>query len=71
MSASTKPTLRPIRASATARLAETVDLPTPPLPLATAMIVRSSRSAVIATLVSSTPGTTIIAARTCRSSTAR
>ena len=68
MSASTRPTFLPIRASATARLAATVDLPTPPLPLPTAMIVRSSFSAVIATWVSATPGTAIIAARTCRSS---
>src|SRR5688572_2021208 len=71
MSASTRPTFFPSRASATATLAATVDLPTPPLPLATAMIVRSSFSAVIATRVSMMPGTTIIAARTRRSSCAR
>ncbi len=35
-SASTRPTRRPRSASATARLAVTVDLPTPPLPLVTA-----------------------------------
>ena len=38
MSASSTPTLRPIALSASARLAATVDLPTPPLPEATAMI---------------------------------
>ena len=48
MSASTRPTFLPIRASATARLAATVDLPTPPLPLPIAMIVRCTFSAVIA-----------------------
>ena len=68
MSASIRPTFLPIRASATAILAETVDLPTPPLPLPMAMIVRSSFSAVIAIRVSATPGTAIIAARTWRSS---
>ena len=36
MSASTTPTLRPCAASAAARLTVTEDLPTPPLPLATA-----------------------------------
>ncbi len=36
-SASTSPTDRPRAASATARFAVTVDLPTPPLPLVTAM----------------------------------
>ena len=54
MSASTSPTLRPIRASATARLAETVDLPTPPLPDPTAMIRIFGLSAIIATRVSAT-----------------
>ena len=49
MSASTRPTFLPIRASATARLAATVDLPTPPLPEPMAMILRSGRAAVIAT----------------------
>src|SRR6185369_8829568 len=38
MSTSARPTLRPRARSATARLAATVDLPTPPLPLATAMM---------------------------------
>ena len=38
MSASSSPTLSPNRASATARFAATVDLPTPPLPLPTAMM---------------------------------
>ena len=38
MSASSSPARLPSCASATARLAATVDLPTPPLPLATAMI---------------------------------
>ncbi len=38
MSASIKPTFAPICASATARLTDTVVLPTPPLPLATAMV---------------------------------
>src|SRR6187200_738384 len=37
MSASISPTRWPCRCSATARLAATVDLPTPPLPLATAI----------------------------------
>src|SRR5947199_9929597 len=36
MSASSRPTLAPAWASARARLTATVDLPTPPLPLATA-----------------------------------
>ncbi len=38
MSASRMPTRAPIWLSATARLAETVVLPTPPLPLATAIM---------------------------------
>src|SRR5580693_52881 len=38
MSASIKPTLDPDRPSATARFTATVDLPTPPLPIDTAMI---------------------------------
>src|ERR687886_431553 len=38
MSASTRPTRRPACASATARLAATVDLPTPPFPEETATI---------------------------------
>ena len=38
MSESSTPTLRPSVESATARLPAVVDLPTPPLPLATAMI---------------------------------
>src|SRR5579864_368119 len=37
MSASMRPTRAPLRAKATARLTETVDFPTPPLPLETAM----------------------------------
>src|SRR6266536_5097171 len=37
MSASVRPTRRPCMCRATARLAATVDLPTPPLPLATAI----------------------------------
>ena len=58
MSASIRPTFLPIRASATARLAATVDLPTPPLPLP----IGDDRplaafSAVIAIRVSATPGT--------------
>ena len=38
ISASSTPTLKPILASATAKLAVTVLFPTPPLPEATAMI---------------------------------
>ena len=38
MSASSTPTLAPLTASAAARLVVTVDLPTPPLPAATAMM---------------------------------
>src|SRR5688572_22265386 len=38
MSTSARPTRRPRARSATARLAATVDLPTPPLPLDTAMM---------------------------------
>src|SRR5579863_10201565 len=38
MSASRMPTLSPLALSARARLTAVVDLPTPPLPLATAMI---------------------------------
>src|SRR5262245_39116093 len=37
MSASRSPTLRPARASATARFTDTVDFPTPPFPEDTAM----------------------------------
>ena len=40
MSASTRPTRLPLWDSAIARLTATVDLPTPPLPLATATILR-------------------------------
>src|SRR3990167_5984423 len=57
MSASTNPTLTPRRCSATARLAARVDLPTPPLPLPTAMIVIVLFSAVIAMRTSLTPAT--------------
>src|ERR1700710_1366503 len=42
MSESSRPTRWPSCASATARLAATVDLPTPPLPLATATTWRTS-----------------------------
>ena len=38
MSASMRPTFAPVLASDTARLTATVDLPTPPLPLATRMV---------------------------------
>ena len=41
----------PSAASASARLTAVVDLPTPPLPLATAMMVRPDRSAVTAARV--------------------
>src|SRR5665213_2468864 len=41
MSASSSPTERPSPAKAQARLTETVDLPTPPLPLATAITRRT------------------------------
>ena len=47
----------PICASAIARLAETVDLPTPPLPLPIAIRVRDGWPAVIAMRASATPGT--------------
>src|SRR5689334_20537568 len=40
MSASSRPTRGVVRCRARARLAATVDLPTPPLPLATAMRLR-------------------------------
>src|SRR5690606_7000672 len=49
------PTLRPERASATARLAARVDFPTPPLPDPTAMIRRFTLSAIIATRTSAMP----------------
>ena len=41
MSASSRPIRRPPRASATARFTATVDLPTPPLPDATPMTLRT------------------------------
>ena len=72
MSASTRPTFLPSRASATARLAETVDLPTPPLPLPTAMIVRSQLLGGHRDPgVGDARARAIIAARTWRSSSAR
>ncbi len=40
-SASSSPVLAPLAASASARFAETVDLPTPPLPEATGMTLRT------------------------------
>src|SRR3546814_5098519 len=49
---------------AIARLAATVDLPTPPLPLAIAIRRRAVRSTVSATRTSVTPGTAAAAART-------
>src|SRR5687768_3307015 len=57
MSASTRPTLRPARASATARLAVSVDLPTPPLPEPITTILRWTLSAISATRTSETPST--------------
>ena len=48
MSRSSRPVFAPVCASATARLAATVDLPTPPLPLATAMTLRTSGSSSFA-----------------------
>src|SRR6478735_1974544 len=65
MSASTTPTLRPPRASATARLAVRVDLPTPPLPEPTTTIWRPTLSAISATRTSVTPAR---APTTCSSS---
>jgi hypothetical protein len=56
MSASIIPTFLPIRASAIARLAASVDLPTPPLPLPMAMRVRPGCDAVSATRASLDPG---------------
>ena len=44
MSASRMPTLAPCRAQASARFAATVDLPTPPLPEATATMFRTPAS---------------------------
>ena len=46
MSASIRPTFAPERASARARLAATVDLPTPPLPLSTATTWRTFGSEI-------------------------
>ena len=47
MSASRRPAFRPSRAKAAARFTETVDLPTPPLPLAMAITLptKAGRSA--------------------------
>ena len=71
MSASISPTAKPRRASATARLAATVDLPTPPLPLATATMRRGrcgvsgpARSAVSTSRTEVTPATARNAAAT-------
>jgi hypothetical protein len=50
MSRSQRPTRAPRALSASARLTATVDLPTPPLPLATAMMCLTSLSAVLAGL---------------------
>ena len=44
MSASSRPTERPVAARAQARFTATVDLPTPPLPLATAITRRTCAS---------------------------
>ena len=71
MSASIMPDLLPSRASATARLAASVDLPTPPLPRPTATILRSGRDAVSATRTSATPGIASAAALSRASSAAR
>ena len=71
MSASTIPTFRPLRASAMARLADSVDLPTPPLPLATAMIRCCTRSLVCATRTLAMPGAVEAAAFTSASSASR
>ena len=46
ISASSKPTLAPASAIATERFTETVDLPTPPFPLATATIVLTPGSSI-------------------------
>src|SRR4051812_20429108 len=46
MSASIRPTFAPVFARASARLAATVDLPTPPLPLATATTWRTPGSSI-------------------------
>ena len=82
MSASSRPTLAPIWASAQAMLALTVLLPTPPLPEATATMfltpgmacccgmprpVLARTLAVISIWMSSTPGTASTAARHMRS----
>src|SRR5712691_2239653 len=56
-SASIKPTLAPCMVSATARLTATVVLPTPPLPLLTAMVlitVLSGQAGVVSTTVNLT-----------------
>ena len=45
MSASSKPTFKPCNAKPIARLTDTVDLPTPPLPEATAIICFTFESA--------------------------
>src|SRR5690606_34442747 len=70
MSASTMPTFRPARASATARFAVSVDLPTPPLPDPTAMLWRLTLSAISATRTSSMPSTAPAAALSACSSSA-
>ena len=63
MSASRMPTDRPWRCIATARLAATVDLPTPPLPAATAMTWRAARCSACAGLACACAFESALAAR--------
>ena len=60
---SMSPTFLPALANATARLAATVDLPTPPLPLPMAISLRLGSATVSATLASLTPGIASVADR--------
>ena len=83
MSASSSPTRAPSDASATARFAETVDLPTPPLLLAMAMRWRTPSTGVplgravlrdfasIVTFASRTPGSASSSSRASRSIVSR
>ena len=57
MSASSNPTFAPVCANASARLTETVVLPTPPLPLATPMMFFTV--GIISSMLSARPSITL------------
>src|SRR2546422_5795498 len=64
MSQSHRPTRAPVCSSATARLAATVDLPTPPLPLATAITCLTPGICVVAMPAPAPPGGAWISIKT-------